>query len=196
MLGLEADLASLWSRLGASGEAPYADLVRRYSERHRAYHTLEHIAQCLGDADEARAPDVVRLALWYHDAVYVPRKTDNEERSADLVLALPIDAVVKRRAADLVLATKHTAVPADEETRLLMDIDLSILGRPAEEFDLYEKRIRKEYRWVPGPMFRSKRAQILKSFLDRPTIYGTDRFRAKYEAAARANLARSIAALS
>ena len=193
---LEARCAALWARLGGTGTGPWADLAARYGESHRAYHTMEHVEHCLDEAEAVGAPDVVVLALWYHDAVYAPRKPDNEERSADLVRALALPKALTARAADLVLATKHAKPAEDPEAALTVDVDLAILGQPAPRFDRYEEQIRKEYGWVPGMIFRSKRAEILKSFLDRPSIYGTETFRAKYEAAARANLARSLAALS
>jgi predicted metal-dependent HD superfamily phosphohydrolase len=192
---LESRCDALWRRLGGAGPGPYADLARRYAEAHRAYHTIEHIAHCLDEADAVGAPDVVRLALWYHDAVYDTKRSDNEERSAELVRALPLPAAIRERAAALVLATKHAGIPEDPEAALTVDIDLAILGRPPADFDRYERQIRTEYAWVPGMFFRSKRAEILASFLARPSIYGTPRFRDRYEAAARANLERSLAAL-
>jgi predicted metal-dependent HD superfamily phosphohydrolase len=134
----------------------------------------------------------VLLALWFHDAVYAPRAADNEERSAELVRALALPGAVTGRAAALVLATKHASPPDDPEAKLTVDIDLAILGQSEVRFDRYEEQVRKEYGWVPGFLFRSKRAAILESFLKRPTIYGTDVFQAKYEAAARANLERSL----
>jgi predicted metal-dependent HD superfamily phosphohydrolase len=193
--GLEADFAALWRRLGGAGPGPYADLARRYAEAHRAYHTIEHIGHCLDEADAAGAPDVVRLALWYHDAVYDTKRSDNEERSAERVRALSLPAATRERAAALVLATKHAGLPEDPEEALTVDIDLAILGRPPADFDRYERQIRAEYAWVPAMYFRSKRAEILASFLARPSIYGTPLFRDRYEAAARANLERSLAAL-
>jgi predicted metal-dependent HD superfamily phosphohydrolase len=169
-------------------------LVARYAEPRRRYHTLEHIRHCLREFDPAMArdPDSVELAIWYHDAVYDPRRSDNEERSAALLLAEFPEA---RRAADLVLVTKHHR-PADPDAELLVDIDLAILGQRPERFDRYERRIREEYDWVPESVFREKRAALLRAFLRRRRIYRTPSFRSRYEAAARANLARSLASLA
>jgi predicted metal-dependent HD superfamily phosphohydrolase len=166
------------------------DLLKgRYAEPHRRYHTLEHIEHCLREFDprQAREPEAVELAIWFHDAIYDTRRSDNEERSAAWLLELLPEA---KRAAELILVTKHHK-PSTPDEALLVDVDLAILGQPAERFDLYERQIREEYAWVPGPIFRMKRASIMRGFLKRPFIYGTDAFRAKYEAAARANLSRS-----
>jgi len=67
-------------------ERVYDDLVERYSEPHRHYHDLRHVSRCLMELDEARSqadnPFEVELAIWFHDAVYDPRRSDNEEASA------------------------------------------------------------------------------------------------------------------
>ena len=168
------------------------DLLKaRYAEPHRRYHTLEHIEHCLAEFDprQAREPEAVELAIWFHDAVYDTRRSDNEERSAAWLLELMPEA---KRAAELILVTKHHRASTPDEA-LLVDVDLAILGQPKERFDRYEQQIREEYAWVPGLIFRKKRREILRGFLERPFIYGTEAFRAKYEEAARANLLRSLA---
>ena len=92
----------MWSGLAAqqSGSAAYEDLVRRYSEAHRCYHTLEHLAECLacfeGVRELAMHGAEVEAALWFHDAVYEPTRTDNESRSAELAHRLLLDAGVRR----------------------------------------------------------------------------------------------------
>jgi len=90
----------------------------------------------------------------------------------------------------------HLSPPTDSDPKLFADIDLSILGQAAAAFDEYERQVRVEYSWVPEPAFCAGRSAILRSFLERPSIYGTDFFREKYEAAARRNLSRSIARLT
>jgi predicted metal-dependent HD superfamily phosphohydrolase len=198
--------SDLWTRLGARGNkvGVYAKLMARYDAPHRTYHTFPHIEHCLDELDEARhlasQPDEVEFALWFHDAVYNPRAKDNEERSAAWAYnaitgsaGLPDD--IGRRVHDLILATKHHA-PADADAKLLTDIDLAILGRPREEFDAYDAAIREEYSWVPEDRYRQKRAEILRGFLDRTSIYATDHFRNRYGRSARENLVRAIARLS
>jgi len=135
----------------------------------------------------------VELALWLHDAVYDPRARDNEERSAEWAKSLAVKKGLDAdRAAGLVLATKHELSTLTPDARLVVDIDLSILGQPAERFDKYERGIRFEYAWVSQQKFREVRAKILEGFLERPAIYGIAHFRVKYEAPARENLRRSI----
>ena len=192
----------LWSRLGAqgSGASIFAQLAAAYAEPQRAYHTAEHIRDCLAELDLRRGlaqyPDEVEAALWFHDAVYQPGASDNEEQSAELArTALSMGAVpreVADRTAALVLATKHASVPISPDEQLICDIDLSILGREPEIFDAFERRIRREYARVPEPIYRRERSAVLSGFLRRRSIYQTDQFRHRYEAAARANLQRLI----
>jgi predicted metal-dependent HD superfamily phosphohydrolase len=179
--------------------AVYDELIACYSEPHRAYHTLQHLEECFALFDEplAEHADEALLALWFHDAIYQPKRYDNEEKSADwgadVLAAARAPAEVIARFRDLVLATRHEAQPQSPDARLLVDIDLSILGAEPERFDEYERQVRKEYAHVPDLFFRMGRAKILKQFLARPAIYSTAAFRERFEARARANVERSLA---
>ena len=106
--------------------------------------------------------------------------------------AAGLDTTVGVRVRDLILATRHDVSPPAGDTALLVDVDLAILGSPAERFDEYERQVRQEYSWVPGFLFKRKRREILEEFLRRPALYNTEHFRSRYDAAARANLTRSI----
>jgi predicted metal-dependent HD superfamily phosphohydrolase len=188
----------LWSRLGAqgSGASIFAQLAAAYAELGRAYHTAEHIRDCLVQLDLSRNlaqhPDEVEAALWFHDAVYRPGASDNEDQSAELARTALCTGAVPREVADrtaaLVLATRHAGVPSLPDEQLICDIDLSILGREPGTFDAFERQIRHEYAWVPEPMYRRERSAVLSGFLRRRSIYQTDQFRQRYEALARANL--------
>lgn len=196
----------LWRRIGASGEpAPVFKLLQtHFSEKHRAYHNLKHINDCLDEFEVVRGrcddADSVEFALWFHDVIYDPKAKDNEEQSAALAWRVcgdvKLPAYFATRVRALILATKHTAEPQGNDARIIVDVDLSILGQSEATFDKYERNIRAEYTWVPEAQFRSGRAAILKGFLARPRIYSTEYFFDKYENAARANLARSLEKLS
>ncbi len=195
---------NLWARIRAQGNAYeiYDNLIAQYSESHRAYHTLAHIEQCLNELEQTRQladnPDAVELALWYHDAIYDTKAKDNEEKSAKLLAEVMKDALPNNfimYVVNLIMATKHTTIPTYPDIKLVVDIDLSILGQPENIFDEYEQQIRKEYEWVPEDAFVAGRSGILKSFLGRLFIYSTGFFRTKYETQARQNIARSLARL-
>jgi predicted metal-dependent HD superfamily phosphohydrolase len=195
----------LWTELGAR-EIPgglFNQLVAAYSQQHRHYHTLQHLRECLAYFDAAaslaRRPAEVEVALWFHDAVYDPRRDDNEERSAAWAGRSVVDAGCDQATADrvqaLVLATRHHAPSEDPDTQLLLDVDLAILGAAPARFDEYERQVRAEYAHVPQPQFRSGRAAVLADFLARPRLYGTAAWHDALEARARENLRRAVAAL-
>lgn len=195
----------LWNRIKAQGSAEkeFDRLRTMYSEPQRFYHNLAHVESCLAEFDSAgqlvQRPDLVEFSIWYHDAIYDTKAKDNEEQSAQLAYDACLDARLPHGFAtgtrDLILATKHDVVPQGIDARLLIDVDLSILGKSAQEFDEYEQNIRREYSWVPEDQFRQGRSAILQMFLDRDSIYLTDFFKVKYESQARENLQRSIDAL-
>jgi len=208
--GSTEDLARRWNdlwarlRLQIPPEAEFAVLLARYREPHRAYHTEQHLRECLEWLDRLRAlardPAALELAIWYHDAIYRPRRSDNEQASADLATADlraagAIDTLIAEVSA-LILATTHRATPPPGDTALLADIDLAILGAPAPRYAEYEAQIRAEYRWVPGFVFRSRRAALLREFLARPRLYSTPELFDRLEAQARLNLAHAIHELS
>ena len=190
---------------GASQPAPewYDRLRDAYGEPQRYYHNHQHIAECLAEFDPAnrlaKEPVAVELALWFHDAVYDPRAGDNEEQSAVLAARCfqecGMAPLIAERVAQLIMTTKSHETGTDEDAKLMVDVDLSILGREQKRFLEYESQIQKEYAWVPASVFASKRAEILQRFLDRSGIFATEWFRQKYEKPARRNLEASIVRL-
>jgi predicted metal-dependent HD superfamily phosphohydrolase len=187
------DLLDRWRGPGPIG----ADLLRRYGEPHRRYHTTEHLAAVLDHvdelADEAGDAEAVRLAAWFHDAVYDPSRGDNEERSAVLaerMLAdtdLPAETVAE--VARLVrLTTTHDPRDDDRNGAVLCDADLAILAAPPDRYAAYAASVREEYAAVPDDAFRAGRAEILRSLLELPALFRTALARERWEAAARHNL--------
>jgi predicted metal-dependent HD superfamily phosphohydrolase len=191
-------------RLTAPDAGELASLLQRYSDSHRAYHTPQHLEECFRQFEiagySARSPGAVGLALFYHDAIYDTHARDNEEKSAELVremlLRVEAPAWILSYVPDLILVTRHTAMPQTTDQQLVVDIDLSILGAPKARFDEYEQQVRQEYSWVDEATFRAVRRKILEEFLARPAIYSRKIFRDRFERTARENLERSIAALA
>lgn len=193
-----------WSGVGATGDGAsiHAALVEKYSEPHRAYHTLQHLSECLCAFEQVRFlaanPAEVEAALWFHDAIYDVHRIDNEELSAQwaksALLAGGARAASAERVSQLILTTRHSAAPLTQDAFVLIDIDLAILGAEQDRFAEYERQIRREYSFVPETLFCQKRRDILASFLARPHIYSTEHFRAALEHRARQNLLRAIGA--
>ena len=179
----------------------YRELVAAWSEPYRAYHELSHLEHCLEQFDAHRelagSADEVELALWFHDSIYRPTASDNEEQSArwasSAIAEAGLPEVVALRVSALILATRHDAAPEGADGCLMIDVDLSILGSAPDRYDRYEDAVRREYRWVPGFIFRKRRLEILRSFLRRDAIFLTEPFFELYESQARSNLRRVCA---
>jgi predicted metal-dependent HD superfamily phosphohydrolase len=194
-----------WASLGVddTNNSLFDELIARYSETHRKYHTPQHLNECIARLEAAlelaEHSGEVEIALWFHDAVYDVKRQDNELQSALWAKCSTLEAGATPQCADriyaLVMATQHAARPSSRDEQLLVDIDLSILGAPQARFDEYELQVRQEYAWVPDGLFRRKRRAILEDFLARPFIYCTSHFHSAFEAAARENLRRSISRL-
>jgi predicted metal-dependent HD superfamily phosphohydrolase len=180
-------------------------LEAAYAEPHRRYHTRRHIDQCLGLLDawadlSARDRQLLTWAIWWHDAIYDPRASDNEARSAEMARSdLPALGAtpdeVEEVARLILLTAGHAVAEGDRLGAVLVAIDLSILGAAPADYDAYARAVREEYAFVPEELWRAGRARVLQHFLGAPVIYADPRFRAEREAQARANLARELASL-
>ena len=188
--------------LPAPSDAIVRELASRYGEAHRAYHNATHIAEVLGHFDDVwdaigwdQPRDVYDAILW-HDAIYDPLAKDNEARSADLAATFG----ASERTRELILMTARHGVlspgDVDRDAASFLDCDTAILGAPPDTFDAYDAAVRREYAAVPDDAFRAGRAKFLRSMLERPRIFLGDLFHDRYDAAARANLARAVARVS
>ncbi len=187
---------SLWHRLGLTtdGATRHGCLITAHSEAQRAYHTLQHLDECLCILDGAKAtgliakPDLIEMALWFHDAVYDPQGSENEELSVQMALEALGKSELASEVARLIMLTKSHQPGEGEDDAWIIDIDLAIFAQPMERVLEYERQIREEYAWVPEAVYAEKRAEILTGFLNRPQIYLTSWARERWEPQARANL--------
>ncbi|WP_406078126.1 metal-dependent phosphohydrolase [Micromonospora sp. NBC_00858] len=210
-----ADLLDRWRAAArGAGAKPGADttpageqLLSRWREPHRHYHTAVHLTAVLDVVDRhaglADRADLVRLAAWCHDAVYDPRAAGdaNERDSATLAgtvlteLGVPTPAVAEVRR--LVLLTAgHVVAPGDRDGELLCDADLAVLAAPPATYDRYAAAIRREYAHVPEPAFRVGRAMVLTGLLALPALFRLPPLAGRWEQPARNNLRRELATLT
>lgn len=187
-------------RLARLDPALLTDLRRRYAEPQRHYHTWAHIEALLRwfdqRVDTLADPDAVFLAVLFHDAIYEPKRSDNEAASARLLTSthLPGWSASSIAVAEaMTLATARHELPAivegADDIAQFLDMDLSILGAEPAIFRKYDRAIRREYAHVFWPIYWLGRRRILRAFRDRPSLYFTAWGRDAFEAAARRNLA-------
>jgi predicted metal-dependent HD superfamily phosphohydrolase len=198
------DLRSRWTALVPDALHVADDLLARYGEPTRRYHDQRHLAEVLDAIDllAAEAHDLVavRLAGWFHDAIYDPRRIDNEEASAqlarDLLRGTSVDARRVDEVARLVrLTAQHTPDPHDVDGGVLCDADLAILAATPQRYGEYVAGVRAEYAHLDDAVFRQGRAAILERLLSRERLYTTRYGREHWEERARHNLTAELALL-
>ncbi|XP_060596879.1 uncharacterized protein LOC132750843 [Ruditapes philippinarum] len=187
-------------------------IVSKYSEKQRYYHTLNHVTHMFSLFDEVRdklsRPNLVAMAIFFHDLVYEPKEKDNEEKSAALFEEFSSHFETKhdrdsKAVYDWIIATKQHStevhrmpgVYGQDDLHYFLDMDMAILGTSDSSYKTYADNIRKEYIHIPELLFKEGRAKVLQSFLTVPNIYATEIFRRKFEDKARANIEAEIETL-
>ncbi len=181
-----------------------AALLARWSEPHRRYHDVAHLLGVLDAVDDlagfAEDADAVRLAAWYHDAVYAgaPDDEENSARLAETDLgALGLPAGLVAEVARLVrLTVQHDPGPADRNGQVLSDADLAVLALAPEDYRSNTAKVRAEYGHVSDDDFRAGRARVIEALLAAPALYRTADARRLWEDAARRNLSSELRTLS
>lgn len=179
-------------------------LLAAYGDPDRGYHDTTHLTEVLERVEELLAahpvadPDAVRLAAWFHDAVYDGVPGGDEEASAALAegsLAGLVAPDTVAEAARLVRLTATHAPAADDlPGQVLVDADLAILAAGPERYLAYRRGVRRDYAHVPDADFMRGRAAVLRDLLARPRLFHTPTARG-WEDAARANLVDELTAL-
>lgn len=191
-----------WQRRTNHGPNPssiFEELRRCYGEPHRRYHTLEHIEHCLAELDLAAHllpdPDAVEMAIWFHDAVYAPQRSDNEWRSAQFFARAArgeLEPSFTTEVCELILATAHGALLKRFEERLVVDIDLSSFGHEWHRFRRDTFGLRQECAARGEGEFRKAQLRFDRALLARPSFFRTVYFRERYERTARYNVGRRL----
>lgn len=188
----------------AESRTLWLDIAAHYNEAGRTYHSLRHIQQLFFQFEHIRQhlhqPHIIALALYYHDVIYNPMRSDNELKSADYMsdkLAHYLDDQQCQYIYDLIMmtATHRLTELADKNNRsdaaYLLDMDLSILGMPWPEYEHYAQAIRQEYAHIPMTDYKRGRTQVLQTLLAHPRLYLTEHYQ-QLETQARANIACEI----
>jgi predicted metal-dependent HD superfamily phosphohydrolase len=195
-----------WAEL--AGDSPtarteWAAVVGAWAEPHRRYHDLAHLAAVLGIVGElaghAADPAAVRLAAWYHDVAYDPRRGDNEEVSAARarigLLGLVDEATVAEVERLVLLTAGHDPAPGDANGAVLCDADLAVLAGPPEAYAAYASAVRAEYGHLSDEVFTAERTAVLERLLTLPALYRLPETAAQWSDRAWANLTAELSLL-
>jgi predicted metal-dependent HD superfamily phosphohydrolase len=200
---------NLWCRVRSPGSDPepgepdpFGDISNLLLEPHRHYHGWCHLLDCLKQFDTVRDrldnPDAVELSLWFHDAIYDPRRGDNEQQSAAWFRALAEECLPQalvKQVSDYILLTRHRQAPADRDGAFVVDIDLSSLGADWGRFEQDSVNLRMESQHLSSRDYNRGKRKFFEALLQRPRIYFTNTFCDRYEACARKNIHRLLGSL-
>ncbi|HEX2072971.1 MAG TPA: metal-dependent phosphohydrolase [Geodermatophilus sp.] len=202
------DLVGFGAWAALAGDSPtsrteWAAVMAAWSEPHRRYHDLRHLAAVLGLvgelAEAATDPDAVRLAAWYHDVVYDPRRADNEQRSAERarvgLRGLVPDDRVEEVARLVLLTAGHDPADDDANGAVLCDADLAVLAGPPEAYAAYASAVREEYGHLSDHAFTAGRIAVLEHLLALPTLYRLPAVAERWTSPARANMTAELTLL-
>ncbi|WP_444995220.1 HD domain-containing protein [Aliikangiella sp. IMCC44359] len=165
-----------------------------YTESHRKYHNLNHLEQMFKALEKCPVNNcIMQWSTWFHDIIYQPGSSHNEEKSAALAkkimctLNIPQNEI--NQTIHMILATKaHHSNSNDQALLLFLDTDMSILGANKDNYQKYIKAIRIEHQHIPDLIFYPARKRFLNKTLERENIFLTQYFRDKYEDNARGNI--------
>lgn len=192
----------------AQSDLLWQDIARRYQQPQRAYHTLTHIQHMFIQFERIKhclyEPHMIGLAIYYHDVIYEPTRSDNEWQSAkyavdELRCYLSAEQCQHIYALIMMTATHKLDEWVDKnkvsDAAYLLDMDLSILGAPWPEYQKYAQAVRQEYTHVSDDDYRVGRIKVLQGLLANSTLYLTDYYYARLEQQARANVTHEITLL-
>ena len=174
----------------------HQQLVDSYNKPQRYYHTLDHIEHCLSLFDKIssklQSPQALELAIWFHDVVYQPGATNNEQLSADQFMQTTknrFDDSLRNTVYQHIMATLHLHSEMNHaDTKYMVDIDLSSFGLPWPEFIHDSENLRREMAHLSNADYCRKQSAFQQALMDRPRFFRSDYFYQNYESQARQNL--------
>ena len=178
----------------------WLEIFTKYSESKRYYHTIGHLEAVINELNEVKDEiidwDTVLFAVFYHDIIYKASSSTNEADSAKLAMQRLAEfrytAEKIAKCANMILATKEHQLSEDNDNKYVIDADLSILGRKADDYQKYTEQIREEYSIYPDFMYSKGRKKALQHFLQAETIYKTEHFIKKFEKSAKKNVSNEL----
>ena len=185
----------------------FADLVARHEGPLRHHHDFDHASGVVDVVLGLHSPGddwaVAVLAGWYHDVVHDPGAPPGVNEGASAVVAhdaltgLGVTLAALGEVCRLVcLTATHRPTPTDRAGAVLCDADLSVLGADDDRYDAYVADVRAEYAHLSDEQWQTGRRAVLRSFLDRPTIFHTHAGRDRWESTARSNISRELETLT
>lgn len=189
-------MLSTWLSLVPGRPDLGAELLHRWSEPHRRYHTPTHLAEALSAAELLGAARAELLALWFHDAIFSGGQDDESASAGFAWWALDADPDTAQVARLIAVTTDHHPLPGDQAAARVSDADLAVLAAPPIRYRDSVDQLRAENPRVDTATWLRLRSDRVKELLERPRIYRSDAAYHLWEAPARRNLAAELQELA
>lgn len=176
----------------------WSEIENKYSSKTRHYHNLNHLKNMITELRNVESQvenlDTLLFAIYYHDIIYNPAKSDNEHQSALLFNKRISETSFAnlQECMALIDSTKEHKLSKDKDTNILLDIDLSTLGKSTYEYKEYCENIRKEYQMYSDAAYCKGRKEVIMNILELDSIYKTAFFKQEYENQAKENLRNEL----
>ena len=147
------------------------DVLERWSEPHRKYHTLSHLYDLVEQIQTnselvERERNLLLLAAFFHDSIYDPKRKDNEERSAQLLEYNSPKTDGIKHIAQIIRDTKdHTST--EYLSKLFSEMDMAIVTRSLPDLLEWERGIRYEYSHYSSLVYTIGRVQFIRKMIQR-----------------------------
>lgn len=151
-------------------------LLSMWNESHRHYHNLNHLNDLIEQINENKGKfsekeyEKLMLTALFHDCVYEPTSSTNEEDSAKFLIECAVDKSnsdildVKQ----MILDTKtHQSTTNLSES--FNHYDMSIVERDFDQLLEWETGISEEFSVFPKEQYKESRIKFLESLLDKYT---------------------------
>jgi predicted metal-dependent HD superfamily phosphohydrolase len=176
----------------------WKEIETSYSKENRHYHTLSHLEAIYKALESFPLTPLMEFSIFYHDIIYNIEEKDNEEQSSLVAKRVLTELNTPNKLIEevslLIMETKrHNSTL--KENQLFLDADLAILGSSKENYIKYTQQIREEYHIYNNYNYNKGRKALLKSFLEKDSIYLSNFFYQKYEKQAKENILKEYNSL-
>ncbi|MBV8325635.1 HD domain-containing protein [Chryseobacterium sp.] len=178
----------------------WKEIEQKYTEKNRYYHNLTHLENMFQELEAVKDKvsdfTTISFSVFYHDLIYDASSGSNEKKSSvkaeKRLKELGVSHDIIHAVTEQILATQFHQQSENKDINILLDADLSILGKDFKIYTDYTQRIRKEYSIYPDFLYKPGRKKVLQHFSALKDIFKTDYFRNRYEVQARENIRTEI----
>jgi predicted metal-dependent HD superfamily phosphohydrolase len=149
-------------------------VLSMWNESHRSYHSLNHLNDLISQINENKSKfsekeyEKLMLSAIFHDIVYDPSSSTNEENSAEFLMECVVDKsnedILEVR--QMILDTK-THNSTTNLSKSFNNYDMNIVERDFDQLLDWEKGISEEFSVYPKEQYKEGRLKFLESLLDK-----------------------------